>query len=294
MVPVLPVLAREKYPVGSRVAVAVPPVRPKLRIPVTVAPERSTPLISMLNSDALVRLADVRRVRVRSAIPAPDISKFESAALERLTAGPTMKLLYIMYPVGNTVGGVAVTDALRRLPDTRFVKLAPDRSVPERSVPAMDIPDRSTDERAEFNSDTFGPTMMPFLNIYPAGNVAVEVPVRPAVRILVRVAPVKIAPDTSEFVKSIPERSALVRFALVIRTLFPKIAPPRPMYPGGKVAVASPITPRERILAIVAPVNVAPERSVDTNIALVKFVRFRTAPYRDTLVKLDPDRSAPK
>jgi hypothetical protein len=140
---------RAKYPVGSRVAAAVPPVRPKLRIPVTVAPERSTPLISMLNNDALVRLADVRRVRVRSATPAPDISRFERAVLERLTAGPTMKLLYIMYPVGNTVGGVAVTDALRRLPDTRFVKLAPDRSVPERSVPAMDIPERSMDESAD-------------------------------------------------------------------------------------------------------------------------------------------------
>ena len=164
MVPVLAELVREKYPVGSRVAVAVPPVRPKLRRPVTVAPERSIPLISMLNSDALVRLADVRRVRVRSAIPAPDISRFESAALERFTAGPTMKLLYIMYPVGNTVGGVAVVDALRRLPETRFVRLAPLRSVPERSAPAIDTPERSTDESAEFNSETLGPTMIPARN----------------------------------------------------------------------------------------------------------------------------------
>lgn len=93
MVPVLAVLLREKYPAGRRVAVAVPPVRPKLRSPVMVAPERSAPLISMLNKDAFVRLAELRRVRVRSATPAPDISKFESAALERFTAGPTIKLL---------------------------------------------------------------------------------------------------------------------------------------------------------------------------------------------------------
>ena len=93
MVPVLPVLARAKYPVGSRVAAAVPPVRPKLRRPVMVAPERSMPLISMLNSDAFVRLAEVRRVRVKSATPAPDISRFVKVALERLTAGPTMNEL---------------------------------------------------------------------------------------------------------------------------------------------------------------------------------------------------------
>ena len=93
MVPVLASLAREKYPVGSRVAVAVPPVRPNERRPAMVAPERSTPLISMLNSEALVRLAEVRRVRVRSATPAPDISRFESDVFERFTAGPTIKLL---------------------------------------------------------------------------------------------------------------------------------------------------------------------------------------------------------
>ena len=95
MVPVLaPVLlVRTKYPVGSRVAAAVPPVRPKLRIPVTVAPERSAPLISTPNSDAFVRLALVSLVRVRSAVPAPEISRFERAVLERLTAGPTRKAL---------------------------------------------------------------------------------------------------------------------------------------------------------------------------------------------------------
>ena len=92
MVPVLaPVLlVRTKYPVGIRVAAAVPPVRPKLRIPVTVAPERSAPLISTLNRDAFVRLAEVRRVRVRSAVPAPEISRLVRVTLERLTAGPTM------------------------------------------------------------------------------------------------------------------------------------------------------------------------------------------------------------
>ena len=89
----MPVLDRTKYHVGSRVAAAVPPVRPKLRRPVTVAPERSAPLISILKSNALVRLALVRWVRVRSAVPAPEISRFERAALERLTAGPTRKAL---------------------------------------------------------------------------------------------------------------------------------------------------------------------------------------------------------
>lgn len=74
-------------------AVAVPPVSPKLRKPVTVAPERSTPLISMLKSDAFVILADVSRVRVRSAMPAPEISRFVKVVLERLTEGPMMKLL---------------------------------------------------------------------------------------------------------------------------------------------------------------------------------------------------------
>ena len=90
MAPVL--LVRTKYPVGSRVAAAVPPVRPKLRIPVTVAPERSAPLISTLNRDALVRLAEVSLVPVSVAAlaePAPEISRFERVTLERLTAGPT-------------------------------------------------------------------------------------------------------------------------------------------------------------------------------------------------------------
>ena len=121
-----------------------------------------------------------------------------------------------------------MTDALRRLPVTRFVRLAPLRSVPDRSVPAMDTPERSVNESAELISDTFGPTMTPLRNTYPVGRVDVAVPVRPAVRIFVKVAPVKIAPDTSEFVKKIPERSAFVRFALVMRTLLPKMAPPRP------------------------------------------------------------------
>lgn len=111
---------------------------------------------------------------------------------------------------------------------------------------------------------------------------------------LLRVAPVKIAPDTSELVKIIPERSALVRFALVIRTLFPKMAPARPMYPGGKVAVASPMTLRERMFVRVAPRSVAPERSVETKMAFVRLVRLRVAPYRDTFVKSEPERSAPK
>lgn len=134
---------------------------------------------------------------------------------------------------------------MRRLPETRLVRLAPLRSVPERSVPAMDIPERSTEESAEPTSDTLGPTITPLRKTYPAGRVAVEVPVRAAVRMLVRVAPVKVAPETSELVRITPERSALVRSALVIRTLSPKMAPPRPMYPVGRVAVASPTTLRE-------------------------------------------------
>lgn len=153
-----------------------------------------------------------------------------------------------------------MTDALRRLPETRFVRLAPLRSVPDRSVPAIDIPERSTEESADPISDTLGPTMTPFRKTYPAGRVAVAVPVRPAVRMLVKVVPVKIAPDTSEFVKRTPERSALARLALVMRTLFPKIAPPRPTYPGGRVAVASPMTLRERMFVSVAPVRFAPEK----------------------------------
>ena len=85
-------LVRTKYPVGSRVAAAVPPVRPKLRIPVTVAPDRSAPLISVLKSDALVRLALVSLVPVSVAAlaaPAPEISSPVRGVLERFTAGPT-------------------------------------------------------------------------------------------------------------------------------------------------------------------------------------------------------------
>ena len=63
-----------------------------------------------------------------------------------------------------------------------------------------------------------------------------------------------------------------------MRTLLPKMAPPRPTYPVGRVAVASPMTLRERILVRVAPVRVAPDKSLDTNIALVKLVRFMVAP----------------
>ena len=177
---------------------------------------------------------------------------------------------------------MAVVDALRRLPETTFVKLAPVRSVPERSVPAMDIPERSADDNADATSETFGPTMTPLRKTYPVGRVAVAVPVRPAVRIFVRVAPVKTTPDTSEFVRTTFDRSVLVRLALVMRTLLPKMDPPRPMYPGGRVAAAeaeaSPMIPRERIFVKVAPVRFAPERSVDTNIALVKLARLRMAP----------------
>ena len=53
------------------------------------------------------------------------------------------------------------------------------------------------------------------------------------------------------------------------------------------------MTPRERILVSVAPVRVAPERSVDTNIAFVKLARLRVEPYSDTFVKSAPERSAP-
>ena len=87
---------------------------------------------------------------------------------------------------------------------------------------------------------------------------AVAVPVRAAVRIFVRVAPVKVTPETSEFVRVIPERSAFTRLALVIRTLLPRMEPPRPTYPGGRMVMASPTTLRERILARVAPARVAP------------------------------------
>ena len=196
-------------------------------------------------------------------------------------------------------GAAAVVDALRRLPETRFVMLAPLRSVPERSVPAMDTPERSAEVSAAPTptSDTLGPTMTPLRNTYPVGRVAVAVPVRPAVRIFVKVAPVKMAPDTSEFVRVMPERSALVRLALVMRTLLPKMEPLRPVYPPavvGRVAVASPMTPRERIFVRVAPRRDAPERSVATKIAFVRFARFKVAPYSDTLVKSVPERSAPK
>jgi hypothetical protein len=158
----------------------------------------------------------------------------------------------------------------------------------------MDMPERSTDESADPTSETFGPTIILLRNAYPVGKVAVAVPVSPRVRILVRVAPVKIAPDTSEFVKTIPERSAFVRFALVMRTLFPNIDPPRPMYPVGRVAVESPTTPREIIFASVAFVSIAPERSLDTNITFVRLARISVAPYNDTFVKSEPERSAPK
>ena len=195
------------------------------------------------------------------------------------------------------VGGVAVTDALRRLPEITFVKLALVRLAPERSVPAILIPDKSVLVSAAAASDTLGPTMTPLRNTYPVGNVAVVVPVRPAVRIFVRVATVKIVPDTSEFVRTTFERSTLVRLALVIRTLLPKMDPPRPRYPAGRMVAEEeeerPMIPRERILARVAPVRVAPVRSVDTNIAFVKLARLRVAPYRDTFVKSAPERSAP-
>ena len=122
-----------------------------------------------------------------------------------------------------------MSDALRRLPDTTFVKLVPVRVAPERSVPAMLIPERSADESAAATSETLGPTIILLRKTYPVGKVAVAVPVSPAVRIFVRVAPVKIAPDTSEFVRTTFDRSTLVRLALVIRTLLPKMDPPRPV-----------------------------------------------------------------
>ena len=169
---------------------------------------------------------------------------------------------------------------MRRLPETTFVKLAPVRSVPERSVPARLLPDRSAPVSTTAASETLGPTMTPLRKMYPAGRVAVAVPVRPAVRIFVRVVPVKTAPDTSELVRTTFDRSVLVRLALVIRTLLPKMDPPRPRYPAGRVvaAEATPMTLREIIFVKVAPVRFAPERSVDTNIALVKFARLRMAP----------------
>ena len=190
-------------------------------------------------------------------------------------------------------GAAAVVDALRRLPDTRFVKLALVRTVPERSAPVMDTPERSAEVSAAPVSNTFGPTRTPFRNTYPAGKVAVAVPVSPAARIFVRVAPVKTAPETSEFVRVIPERSALVRFALVMRTLLPRMAPLRPTYPAGRMAVASPMTLRERIFARVAPRRVAPDRSLDTKMAFVRLARLRLAPYNEILVKSAPERSAP-
>ena len=192
-------------------------------------------------------------------------------------------------------GAAAVVDAFRKLPETRFVRLAPLRSVPERSVPAMETPERSAEVSAAPTptSDTLGPTMTPFRKTYPAGKIAVAVPVRPAVRIFVKVAPVKMAPDTSEFVRVMPERSAPVRLALVMRTLLPKMEPLRPVYPPAVVVVASPMTPRERIFVRVAPRRDAPERSVATKIAFVRFARFKVAPYSDTLVKSAPERSAP-
>ena len=65
-----------------------------------VAPDKSEPLMSILNSEALVRLAPTSLVAVRLATAdgavaaVPDRSMLVSAAPERLTAGPTMKLLY--------------------------------------------------------------------------------------------------------------------------------------------------------------------------------------------------------
>lgn len=176
------------------------------------------------------------------------------------------------------MGGVAVVDALRRLPDTIFVKVVFDKFAPERSAPAMDIPDRSVPDNAALTSETFGPTIIVLRNTYPVGNVAVAVPVRLAVRMFVIVAPVIMTPDTSELVRTIFDKSTPVKFASVIRTLFPKIDPPRPIYPVGRVVVARPMTPRERILVRLAPGKVAPERSVDTKIAFVRFARFNVAP----------------
>ena len=190
-------------------------------------------------------------------------------------------------------GWAAVVDALRRPPEIRFVRSALVRTVPERSVPAMETPERSAEVSAAPESKTFGPTITPLRNTYPAGRVAVAVPVRPEVRMFVRVAPVSMAPETSELVRTTFEMSALVRLALVMRTLLPKIEPPRPIYPVGRVAVASPMTLRERIFARVAPLRVAPERSVDTKIAFVKLARFSVAPYNEILVKSAPERSAP-
>lgn len=187
-----------------------------------------------------------------------------------------------------------MTDALRKLPEIRFVKFVADKLAPERSAPTMDTPERSAEARAAATNDTLGPTMILLRNTYPVGNVAALVPVRPAVRIFVRVAPVKIAPDTSELVRTTFDRSTLVKLALVIRTLLPKMDPPRPRYPTGRVVVASPMIPRERILARVAPLRVAFVRSVVTNMAFVKFARLRVAPYSDIFVKSAPERSAPK
>jgi hypothetical protein len=52
---------------------------------------------------------------------------------------------------------------LIRLPDTRFVTVAPERFVPDISQPAIEIPVRSVLERFALRNITDGPTIKPFL-----------------------------------------------------------------------------------------------------------------------------------
>ncbi len=114
-----------------------------------------------------------------------------------------------------------------RLPETKFVTVAPERFAPEMSTPAIEIDVRSVFERFALRSITDGPTMKPFLATYPVGSVAVVRFTREPVMTLVSVALVRTAFVMVDPVIVTPDKSIPVAAALVRLTFGPTMNPLR-------------------------------------------------------------------
>ena len=116
---------------------------------------------------------------------------------------------------------------MMRLPETKFVTVAPERFAPEMSTPAIETAVRSVFERFALRNMTDGPTMNPFRATYPVGSVAVVRFTRLPVMTRVKVAPVMTAFVIVEPVIVTPDKSIPVAAALVRLTLGPTMNPLR-------------------------------------------------------------------